>query len=498
MRDERATSKTLKVKGVSKRYGKTIALNQLSLTARSGEILGIAGPNGAGKSTLIKILAGEVELDSGSITIDLNESSEGSPLSQVAVVHQELQVYPNLSVLDNLLIIRENSGMLRPKSSKKELEILEEMRLTKFKDEILGELPLAVAQRVEIARALLSDALIFLFDEPNSALTPEESEDLFSAMHQLKDLGHIVLFVTHRLAELVEHSNRVQLIIDGKAGTIFEGSALNSENIAAHLVMEESRQRGNQKSEKRAFESDFINIQSWTHHRKVFEELNLEIRAGEIIAIVGVEGSGGRELIRSLAGVENAVGHVSVNNEKVDPKNAGFAFVAANRDSSVFPNLTVGENLVIRHSNSISNKYGWISGKNSKAQASQSKEQYSIKAESLGLNVKSLSGGNQQKVAIASALSTKPVLALLEEPTRGVDLSSKADIYALLKDHTKSKSAVVLLCTEESEVYDVADRACVMRLGKLVGEIDISSCADLEDLARKIAKFTTKESQAAS
>jgi len=237
MRDERATSKTLKVKGVSKRYGKTIALNQLSLTARSGEILGIAGPNGAGKSTLIKILAGEVELDSGSITIDLNESSEGSPLSQVAVVHQELQVYPNLSVLDNLLIIRENSGMLRPKSSKKELEILEEMRLTKFKDEILGELPLAVAQRVEIARALLSDALIFLFDEPNSALTPEESEDLFSAMHQLKDLGHIVLFVTHRLAELVEHSNRVQLIIDGKAGTIFEGSALNSENIAAHLVL---------------------------------------------------------------------------------------------------------------------------------------------------------------------------------------------------------------------------------------------------------------------
>lgn len=498
MRDEKATHKTLEVKGISKRYGKTIALNQLNLTARSGEILGIAGPNGAGKSTLIKILAGEVELDSGTITINTSESAESSPVSQVAVVHQELQVYPNLSVIDNLLIIRENQGLFRPKSSKKELGILEEMRLGKFKDEILGELPLAVAQRVEIARALLSDALIFLFDEPNSALTPEESEDLFNAMHQLKDLGHIVLFVTHRLAELVEHSDRVQLIIDGKAGTIFEGSALNAENIAAQLVMEESRQRGNQTTQKRAFESGFINVKSWTHHRKAFKELDLEIRAGEIIAIVGVEGSGGRELIRSLAGVEIASGEILVNNKKVDPRNSGFVFVAANRDSSVFPNLTVGENLVIRHSDSISNKFGWVSSKNSKVLASQSKEQYTIKTDSLGLNVKSLSGGNQQKVAIASALSTKPVLALFEEPTRGVDLSSKADIYALLKDHTKSKSAVILLCTEESEVYDVADRACVMQLGEVVGEIDISSCTDLEDLARKIAKFTTKESQAAS
>jgi ribose transport system ATP-binding protein len=139
-----------------------------------------------------------------------------------------------------------------------------------------------------------------------------------------------------------------------------------------------------------------------------------------------------------------------------------------------------------------------LSNKNSKVLASESKAQYTIKSDSLDLNVKSLSGGNQQKVAIASALSTMPILALLEEPTRGVDMSSKADIYTLLKDHAKGKSAVVILCTEESEVYDVADRACVMHLGELVGEIDISACTDLEDLARKISKFTHKESKAAS
>jgi ABC-type sugar transport system ATPase subunit len=488
----------LEVRDVSKRYGKTIALSQLSLTAKSGEILGIAGPNGAGKSTLIKILSGDVELDSGSITIKDENGSESSPISQVAVVHQELQIYPNLSVIDNFLIVRESQNLLRPKSSKKESDMLEEMGLTKFKNRILGELPLAVAQRVEIGRALLSNALIFLFDEPNSALTPEESQDLFHAMHHLKDLGHIVLFITHRLAELVEHSDRVQLIIDGKTGAFFEGSALNAENIATHLVMEESRQRGSQKTEKRIFENDFINIKNWTHRGNAFESLDLEIRSGEIIAIVGVEGSGGRELIRSLAGVEKASGSILIDNEVVDPKNSGFAFVSANRESSIFPNLTLRENLVIRHGDSISNKIGWVSSKNSKTLASESKVQYTIKSDSLDLNVKSLSGGNQQKVAIASALSTMPILALLEEPTRGVDMSSKADIYALLKEHAKGKSAVVILCTEESEVYDVADRACVMHLGQLVGEIDISACTDLEDLARKISKFTHKESKAAS
>ena len=211
----------------------------------------------------------------------------------------------------------------------------------------------------------------------------------------------------------------------------------------------------------------------------------------EIIAIVGVEGSGGRELIRSLAGVEKAGGEIWLQDVIVNPQNKSFAFVAANRDSSVFPNLTVGENLVIRHGESISNKIGWISQKNSRDVASEAKSQYTIKTESLDLNVKALSGGNQQKVAIASALSTKPKLALFEEPTRGVDISSKADIYALIKDHTKSKSAVILLCTEESEVYDVADRACVMHLGAIAGEIDISTCSDLEDLARRISKFTT-------
>ena len=488
----------LEVRDVSKRYGKTIALSQLSLTAKSGEILGIAGPNGAGKSTLIKILSGDVELDSGSITIKDEDGSESSPISQVAVVHQELQIYPNLSVIDNFLIVRESQNLLRPKSSKKESDMLEEMGLTKFKNRILGELPLAVAQRVEIGRALLSNALIFLFDEPNSALTPEESQDLFHAMHHLKDLGHIVLFITHRLAELVEHSDRVQLIIDGKTGAFFEGSALNAENIATHLVMEESRQRGSQKTEKRTFENDFINIKNWTHRGNAFESLDLEIRSGEIIAIVGVEGSGGRELIRSLAGVEKAAGSILIDNEVVDPKNSGFAFVSANRESSIFPNLTLRENLVIRHGDSISNKIGWVSSKNSKTLASESKVQYTIKSDSLDLNVKSLSGGNQQKVAIASALSTMPILALLEEPTRGVDMSSKADIYALLKEHAKGKSAVVILCTEESEVYDVADRACVMHLGQLVGEIYISACTDLEDLARKISKFTHKESKAAS
>lgn len=488
----------LEVRDVSKRYGKTIALSQLSLTAKSGEILGIAGPNGAGKSTLIKILSGDVELDSGSITIKDEYGSKSSPISQVAVVHQELQIYPNLSVMDNFLIVRENQNLFRPKSSEKELAMLEEMGLTKFKNRILGELPLAVAQRVEIGRALLSNALIFLFDEPNSALTPEESQDLFHAMHQLKDLGHIVLFITHRLAELVEHSDRVQLIIDGKTGAAFEGSALNAENIATHLVIEESRQRGSQKTEKRVFESDFINVKDWTHHGNSFKSLDLEIRSGEIIAIVGVEGSGGRELIRSLAGVEKASGSILIDNEVADPKNSSFVFVSANRESSIFPNLTLRENLVIRHGGSISNKIGWLSSKNSKVLASESKAQYTIKSDSLDLNVKSLSGGNQQKVAIASALSTLPILALLEEPTRGVDMSSKADIYALLKDHAKGKSAVVILCTEESEVYDVADRACVMHLGELVGEIEISACADLEDLARKISKLTHKEFKAAS
>jgi ABC-type sugar transport system ATPase subunit len=474
------------IQDVVKRYGDTVALAGLSLQVEPGEILGVAGPNGAGKSTLIKVLAGEVRPDSGTISVRGEPWTAELGTHRIAVVHQDPQLFPNLTVAENLLAGREPSRTRRPHLQQADRDMLEETGLLRYADHVLGDLPLALQQRTEIARALVRNADVFLFDEPNSALTEDESEELFTRMHALADSGRMVVLVTHRLPELAAHADRVAVIVDGSCRTILARAELSEERLARELVVGRVAVATDVRAQRQGADVTSLLLENWTHASGAFHDIRLSLTRGEIVAVVGVEGSGGRELVRSVAHFEKASG----SREPAGTADE-VAFVAADRANSLFDNLSVAENLYIRQSARIRTRGGLLKRREAETLASEARRDFLVKTAALDMPIRSLSGGNQQKVAIASALALDPDLVVLEEPTRGVDVSSKAEIYRLLRAFAKRDRTVLLYCTEDSEVFDVADRAVVISRGRTVGELDCTSFTDAESLAGEIAGLTT-------
>jgi len=471
-----------------KRYGDTWALAGLDLAMRPGEILGIAGPNGAGKSTLVRVLSGETEPDSGEITLDGAPWTARSDRERVAVVHQEPQLFPNLTVAENLLVGREGSGVGWPSSRAADDSVLDQVSLREVRDRAVGSLPLALQQRVEIARALVQQADVFLFDEPNSALTEAESAALFEQMRALAESDKCVILVSHRLGELATYSDRVVIIIDGRAKVELVSDQVTEERIARELVVGRAGATEVDRQALARGSADLLTLTDWTSDRGSFRGVDLTMQVGEILAVVGVEGSGGRELVRSIAGFEACRGTMSLPGGTRSGE-ATVAYLTGDRSESLFDNLTVGENLYVRQVDRLTSRLGIVRRRLAAREAQRARTEFLVKAASLDLPIRSLSGGNQQKVAIAASLAVQPTLLAVEEPTRGVDLGSKAEIYRLLRAFCASGAGVLMYCTEDSEVFDVADRACVMSQGAIVGLLTIADYPDAESLAEAIARY---------
>jgi ABC-type sugar transport system ATPase subunit len=483
---EQAVPASVVLDGLTKRYGATIALDGLHLHATGGEILGIAGPNGSGKSTMVGVLAGETPLDDGAITIN------GAPWTprhgaEVAVVHQEPQVFPNLSVSENLAVGRERFLVGGPALSSDEHELVEQFGMADVIDQPLGSLPLSYRQRVEIMRGLLQDASVVLFDEPNSALSFDESAELFQHMHDLARGGKVVMLVSHRLGELATHCSRVYVIRDGRQRAELSGERLIPEQIARELVA------GHNGAERITASHELgdtvLAVEGWTHHRQVFEDVSLRVAGGEILAVMGVEGAGGRELVRSLAGLEATTGTRDVTGR--------VEYVTGDRAGSLFSNLTVEENLVLRTAADFAGPLGWWRRRDARTAALRAKDEFGIKTGNVGEPIRSLSGGNQQKVALASALLTEPSVLVLEEPTRGVDVGAKADIYDQLRRHARVGQAAVLYCTEEAEAFECADRIVLVSRGQVVDDVDVRRFTDVEELAEHLSSVTRTDERRA-
>ena len=482
----------LRIRGLRKWYGDTRALDGLDIDARPGEILGVAGPNGAGKSTLIKILAGEATEDAGEIALD---GAAWNPLldrERVAVVHQEPQLFPNLTVGENLMVGREGTRMMRPRLNNQERTLMTDLAISDYRDRPLDMVPLAIQQRTEIGRALARDARLFLFDEPNSALTPEESNDLFRRMHALARAGRVVILVSHRIAELSEHANRVAIILDGRCTALLEGATLTPEGIASELVVGQAAREPMEQIVVHLGEGarTALRLTDWTHGQGEFTAIDLHVRAGEIVAFVGVEGSGARELVRSIAGFERGTGHVEVGGfEGAGKVASNTSMVSADRQTSLFENLSTGENLVSRLSHEISAGGGALRRGRMAQIARDLREQFRVKAHSLDRPIKSLSGGNQQKVALAAAIVKRPEVLVLEEPTRGVDIGSKLEIYRLMRTYASEGHAVIIFCTEVPEVFEAADLAYVVSDGHLSDALVVMSYPDVKALARAVTRL---------
>ena len=499
------------LEGLHKRYGDTIALGGLDLTAQPGEILGVAGPNGSGKSTMVKTLAGEVVADQGRVLLDGIERTPDELAGRVTIVHQEPQVFLNLTVAENLLVGRERRRVFTRSIDDAESDLLTDMGLRPHANTDLEFLPLAAQQRTEIARALAHEARIFLFDEPNSALTEEESEDLFRRMHDLADSGCVVILVSHRLHELVVHADRVAMIIDGQCRVVLKGDDLTEERVARELVVGVAKggeaapdaPAGARVGDEQ--DSAALRLSGWTHRDGGFADIDMSVGLGEIVAVSGVEGSGARALVHSLAGFEPATGSLRVgvgstsetngDGRSIKAATAQVGFVGANRADNLFFNLSVGENLLARLSTDICDRLGLLHPRTLRAAAEHLADQFRVKAGSVADPMGSLSGGNQQKVLIGAATATRPRVLVLEEPTRGVDVGSKSEIYRLLRQYADPESqlglpemeghgeAVVLYCTEDAEIFEVADRVYVIAQGRVSGVMDLSDYDDVESFA---------------
>ncbi len=484
----------LRIEGLRKWYGDTRALDGLDIVATPGEILGIAGPNGAGKSTLIKILAGETRADAGVLSLDGAPWDPFLERDRVAVVHQEAQLFPNLTVAENLMVGREGTRALRRRLDDQERQLLADLSILELANRPLESVPLAARQRTEIARALARSARVFLFDEPNSALTDEESSDLFRRIHALAEAGHVVLLVSHRLAELVQHATRVAIILDGVCARVLEGSDLTQDAIAAELVVgQAAREPREQITVHLSDEAPaMLSLGNWTHDGGEFASIELHVRAGEIVALMGVEGSGARELVRSVAGFERTTGRIEIRSRAQLETQAGAAgdsgFVPADRQASLFGNLTVGDNMVARLDHEIAPK-GTLRPGRMRRIADDLRERFQVKAASIGMPIRSLSGGNQQKVAIAAAIVKRPEVLVLEEPTRGVDIGSKSEIYRLMRDYAGEGHAVIIYCTEVPEAFEVADLVYVVSEGRLSSPVLVMTHPDVESLARAITRL---------
>lgn len=481
----------VEIRDLHKRYGDTVALDGLSLAARPGEILGVAGPNGAGKSTIIKILADEVAADSGKVLVDGEPWTPSMRTHGIAVVHQEPQLFPNLTVAENLLVGRERQRVLRHDVNDDERVLMADLGIAAFADHQLSAVPLAAQQRTEIARALADDARILLFDEPNSALTEDESEDLFQRIHGLAERGHVIILVSHRLAELVAHTDRVAVIVDGRCTTLLDGAELTQDRIARELAV---GARGDGPSGAQTGGGEvghvLLDLEGWTHTGGRFAGIDLQLRRHEVVAIVGVEGSGARELVRSAAGIERATGRVTVSGVRGRPGLVRHAaFVSADRQTSLFPNLTVEENLVSRLGDEIAGRAGLLRRTRIATLGQDARERFGIKTETMTTPIGSLSGGNQQKVAIAAAIIQRPSVLILEEPTRGVDIGSKREIYELLRRFADDASGVLMFCTEDAEVFEAADRVHVVSRGTVSPPIRVGDYPDVETLAAELASL---------
>jgi ABC-type sugar transport system ATPase subunit len=486
----RSGAREMRISGLKKRYGATVALDGFDLEIRPGEALGVAGPNGAGKSTLVRIVAGEERADAGELIFNGRLWSPALDWRTVAVVHQEPQLFPNLTVAENMVAGREGGGAAWPKPSRGDLQIMDALGLGSVRDSRLGDCSLAMQQRTEIARAIARDAQVFLFDEPNSALTDAESDELFREMRKLAEQGRVVLLISHRLGDLVRHCARVAVVRDGRVRAILSGEALTEDGLARQLVTEgggaASRPSSVGSGPAAEAAAPMFSVRGWTGAD--FHDIDFSARAGQIIALMGVEGSGARELLRSFAGLESTTGEIAIRGAA--DLGRLRAYVPATRALSLYSNFSVGENLLARLGvPDIAGRLLALRKNRMEALARESVKRFLVKTPATTIPIRALSGGNQQKVAIAQALNCSPELLLLEEPTRGVDIHSKNEIYRLLRDYAASGKVVIIYCTEVLEIFEVADCAHVVAEGRLSSRLTIAGYRHVEQLATDVARL---------
>jgi ribose transport system ATP-binding protein len=467
--------------GIRKTYPGVVALAGVDFDLRESEVHVILGENGAGKSTLIKVLGGVVQPDAGEIRIDGSParitSAADAKARGIATIHQELALVPQLSVAENLLLgqLPRRFGIVDRRALMRQAEeLLDRVGATVDPLRIVGTMGVAQQQMVEIAKALSGEVRVLIMDEPTASLSGQETERLFELVRELAGRGVGVIFISHHLEEVPEIGGRVTVLRDG--ATVGEVPATTSRAELVRLMVGRTID-AQYPHEPRKPQEPLLTVEHLTRHG-VFEDVSFEVHAGEVLGIAGLIGAGRTELVRSIFGADPVDdGTVTVAGKRLrhgSPRAArevGLGLVPEDRKTQgLVLGLSVAENLGLATLDVVSHG-GLIDRGAVRHRADRMVDSLGVHTPNLDVAVRTLSGGNQQKVAIGKWLLAESKVLILDEPTRGVDVGAKVEIYQLINGLTAAGGAVVLVSSELVEVLSMSDRLLVMAEGRITGEL---------------------------
>ena len=481
----------LELRGITKRFPGVLANDSVDLTVRSGEILGLLGENGAGKTTLMNVLYGLYSADEGEILIDgVPQQFEGpgdAIAAGIGMVHQHFMLVPVFTVTENIVLGVEptlGGGVLDFKKARHDVRrISEEYGLMVDPDAVVEDIPVGVQQRVEIIKVLFREAEFLIFDEPTAVLTPQEVQEFFRILESLRDAGKAIVFITHKLKEVLEISDRISVLRRGRVvGEALPGE-MDENSLAEMMVgrpVELTVSKGPADPGDPVLEVEDLVVLDDRDHRAV-DGVSFAVRSGEIVGIAGVQGNGQTELVAALTGLRAPLaGSVRINGDdltRASPRtvhNAGVAHVPEDRQrSGLVLQFTVAENMVLDsyhsrpYSRGILMDWGAI-----REAASRLAEEYDVRTPSIEVPLAHLSGGNQQKVIVAREFGRDVDLAIASQPTRGLDVGSIEYIHERIVQERDHGAAILIVSSELDEVMALSDRLLVMYRGTIVAELD--------------------------
>ncbi|WP_417308404.1 sugar ABC transporter ATP-binding protein [Devosia sp.] len=493
----------LRLTSVRKTYPGVVALAGVDMSVAPGEVIGLVGENGAGKSTLMKILGGVIQPDSGTIEIDGTAlpglTVSGSMRAGIAFVHQELNLFDNLDVASNVFIGREplTGGPLKLVDTRKMradvAPYLEKLGASFTPSTPTARLSLAQQQLVEIAKALSVNARLVILDEPTSSLPVAETDRLIEVIAGLKAAGIAVIFITHRLGEITRSCDRVLVLRDGVQVGTLDKAEITHDNMVRLMIGRALRvEYDPPKAARGGALLSARGIRTTAHPGR---DVDLDLHAGEILGLAGLVGSGRTEFARVLFGIDRAnAGTLQFDGAPLtlhsasDAVKHGIYLVPEDRKGAgILLDLPIAENISLPNLPSLS-PGGLVSASRERQQAEQSRTELSIKAPTVQTRTGSLSGGNQQKVVLAKWLAMRPRALIFDEPTRGIDVGAKAEIYRLMRGLADSGVAVLMISSDMEEVIGVSDRIAVMHEGHISGQLERADFSEENVLSLAIGK----------
>jgi ribose transport system ATP-binding protein len=499
-----ASEQLLSLSGVSKEFPGVKALNNVQFDLNVGEVHAIVGENGAGKSTLMKILSGIYKKDAGNIiykgeSVNIPNPFEAQQLG-ISIIHQELNLMPHLTVAENIFIGREDRRPGRvflnnPKLNSEAVKLLEELGLALNPHDIVGELTIAKQQMVEIAKAVSYRGSVIIMDEPTSSLTPAETDALFKIIRSLKAAGKGVVYISHRLEELEKITDRITVLRDGEYVKTLKTTETDIPEVISLMVGRKVAQ--DQRPENRKIGSEIVLKVEGLSDRHLLKNVSFDLRKGEILGFAGLMGAGRTELARAIMGADpKTTGTITLHGNEVKIKQpsdavaAGIGYLSEDRKRyGLLLNQDITFNVILSSIPRFSTKLGFLKVKSAAGIARNSISQLRVRTPSERQYLKNLSGGNQQKVVIAKWLTRDCDVLIFDEPTRGIDVGAKDEIYRLLTGLAEEGKSIIMISSELPEVLRLSDRIAVMCDGRLTGIID-NKDADQQSIMQLATKFS--------